>query len=339
MNEQLHFGFQRESVDKDWFLLSPGTGISSTFNTEMLILAREAKGYTQKDLSVVCGCTQSRVSKIESGELLPQEADIQNFARVLSQSREFFFQRELATPASVSFYRKAQGLPLKMLRQCNAQMNVQRLHIEQRVGCTQLGTRDLPYISPSDVGSAKEVARRLRVAWGIPSGPIKNLTALIESAGCVVVDFPFPSSKLDGLCIRALRKPPIIFLNKCFPKSRRRLSLAHELGHLVMHKNPHEKVEDEAWEFAAEFLMPEAEVGDRLKKVNLDSLGQLKSEWGVSMQAILQRAKNLEKITESYSRFLWIQIAKCGYRTNEPFEDVIPDETPTDLEERLKGRE
>ena len=78
------------------------------------------------------------------------------------------------------------------------------------------------------------------------------------------------------------------------------------------------------------------EIGKQLFKINLDTLGQLKSEWGVSMRAILQPAKKLGKINESYNRFLWIQIAKCGYRINEPFEDVIPDETPTELEKRLK---
>ena len=70
-----------------------------------------------------------------------------------------------------------------------------------------------------------------------------------------------------------------------------------------MHTNPHENVEDEAWEFAAEFLMPSAEIEKQLDGINLDKLGQLKKDWGVSMQAILYRAKKLGKIGESYYRF------------------------------------
>jgi Zn-dependent peptidase ImmA (M78 family) len=114
------------------------------------------------------------------------------------------------------------------------------------------------------------------------------------------------------------------------------MSLAHELGHLVMHTNPNENVEEEAWDFAQEFLMPAVEIGKQFARLNLDKLGELKKEWGVSMQAILYRAKKLGKIGESYNRFLWMQIGKCGYRVNEPFEDVIPDEKPTELEIRLK---
>ena len=311
------------------------SAIARLINVEMLALARESKGFTQKDLADQIGCKQSRLSKIESGELIPQEIDIQNFARVLGQSREFFFQQGETMPASVSFYRKTRTLPLKMLRQCNAQMNVRRLQIERLIGEKKLGTRTLPHFPAQDHGGAKNVARKVRHEWGFERGAVPHLTTLVEDAGCVVVDYPLPSTKLDGLCIRAEQKPPIIFLNKDLPKSRRRLSLAHELGHLVMHVNPHENVEDEAWDFAAEFLMPAAEIEKQLDHLNLNKLGEMKSEWGVSMQAILYRARKLRKISESYSRFLWMQIGKCGYRVNEPFEDVIPDERPTELDKRL----
>jgi Zn-dependent peptidase ImmA (M78 family)/DNA-binding XRE family transcriptional regulator len=311
-------------------------GKTTQFNVGMLALAREAKGYTQKDLAEQVGCTQSRLSKIEAGELMPQESDIQNFAIALDQKSDFFFWQGATMPASVSFYRKTQTMPLKVFRQCNAQMNIRRLEIEQKVGEIKLAKRDLPYLPPETNGGAKAVAQSLRLMWGLQKGPVQRLTQLIEDTGCVIVDYPFPSTKLDGLCIRAPEKPPVIFLNKDLPKSRRRLSLAHELGHLVMHTNPHEYVEDEAWEFAGEFLMPSTEIEAQLSGLNLDKLGRLKKEWGLSMQAILYRAKKMEKISDSYNRFLWMQIGKYGYRINEPFEDVIPDEKPTELETRLK---
>jgi Zn-dependent peptidase ImmA (M78 family) len=181
-----------------------------------------------------------------------------------------------------------------------------------------------------------EAARELRKIWALKSGPISHLAALVEDAGCIIVDYTFPSLKLDGLCLRAPGKPPIIFLNKGLPKSRRRLSLAHELGHVIMHVDPHERVEDEAWDFASEFMMPSAEIEKELNDLNLDRLGQLKKKWGLSMQAILYWARKLEIISESQSRFLWMQIGKCGYRRDEPFEDAIPEENPTEMENRLK---
>jgi len=313
-----------------------GSAGSLQINVGMLTLAREAKGYTQKDLAKQIGCNQSRLSRIEAGELMPQESDVQGFVEVLGQKRDFFFQQCATMPASVSFYRKTQSLPLKVFRQCNAHMNIMRLEIEQKVAGTNLQKRELPYLPPRENGGAPAVAKMVRQKWGIKKGAVQNLTQLVESTGCVIVDYPFPTTKLDGLCIRAPEKPPIIFLNKELPKSRRRLSLAHELGHLVMHNEPHERVEDEAWEFAGEFLMPAAEINQRFGDLDLDKLGQLKKEWGISMQALLYRARKMERIGESYYRFLWMQIGKCGYRVNEPFEDAIPDEKPTPIEERLK---
>lgn len=61
-----------------------GNILPSQFNVGMLILAREAKGYTQKELAERISCHQSRLSKIEAGELVPQESDFQNFGRVLA---------------------------------------------------------------------------------------------------------------------------------------------------------------------------------------------------------------------------------------------------------------
>src|SRR6266436_3483572 len=105
--KQLHFNME------GMLTTDGGVGVVDTvaprLNIEMLTLAREARGYKQKELAELCNCNQSRLSKIESGELMPQETDIQNFVRVLGQNREFFFQHELAAPASLSFYRKAQG--------------------------------------------------------------------------------------------------------------------------------------------------------------------------------------------------------------------------------------
>ena len=225
----------------------------SQFNVGMLVLAREARGYTQKALADQISCHQSRLSKIEAGQLMPQESDVQNFARVLGQNPDFFFRQGATMPANVSFYRRTQTIPLKVFRQCNAQMNICRLEIEQKVGDKKLAKRESPFLPPEKNGGPAAVAQAVRQKWGINSGAVQHLTLLIEEAGCVVVDFPFPSTKLDALCIRAPGKSPVIFLNKGLPKSRRRLSLAHELAHLIMHANPHEKVEDEALGVAAEF--------------------------------------------------------------------------------------
>ena len=328
MTEQLEFGAViRASI--------PRADSTTRFNGHMLALAREAKGLGQKDLASVVGFSQGHLSKLEAGVSSPHEEEIRKFMEALEQERWFFFNKAPAFAATVSFYRRARTFPSKLLNQCRAQMNVKRLNIEREVGSRDLAKRPLPHFPPEQVGGPEEAARRLRDAWALDDGPVRNLIQLIEAAGCVVVDHEFPSLKLDGLTVRAPERTPIIFLNKDLPKSRRRLTLAHEFGHLVMHVNPHEKIEEEAWRFASEFLMPAATFKPELTHLNLDVLGKLKVNWGVSMQAALYRAKELRAISSSYYQFLCIQIAKCGFRVNEPFEDAVPDERPTDLKKRL----
>ena len=98
--------------------------------------------------------------------------------------------------------------------------------------------------------------------------------------------------------------------------------LAHELGHLVMHYYfiPSEAtpVEDEANEFASEFLMPENEIKPQLKRLTLPILGTLKQQWGVSMRALIRRARDLQMIDDKIYRNYQIIFSKKGYNKREP---------------------
>ena len=108
------------------------------------------------------------------------------------------------------------------------------------------------------------------------------------------------------------------------PGDRQRFTLAHELGHLVMHDVPTEEMEDEADKFASEFLMPEAQIQGQLHALSMRKLWELKSRWKVSMAALVKRAETLGCITASQTRYLWIQLSKSGYRLEEPAELAIP---------------
>src|ERR1700723_419598 len=163
---------------------------ASQFNPRMLILAREAMGFSQRELAEKIGRMNGRISKIEAGVLIPDRADVQNFVAALKQSWDFFFQQGTTTPASVSFYRKTQTMPLTMFRRCNAQMNILRLDTERKIGDAKLGNRELPYLPPEKNGGPKAVAQAIRQKWDIKKGPVKNLTGLVEEAGCVVVHYP-----------------------------------------------------------------------------------------------------------------------------------------------------
>ena len=119
--------------------------------------------------------------------------------------------------------------------------------------------------------------------------------------------------------------PPIFFVNSESPSDRTRFSLAHEVGHVIMHQTPVGDQEAQADQFASEFLLPSREVGPQLKPISVERAAALKPYWKVSMAAIIKKAFDLKKISESYYRKLFTQMSKLGYRLNEP-NPLMPEE-------------
>ena len=99
-----------------------------------------------------------------------------------------------------------------------------------------------------------------------------------------------------------------------------------------MHELPNLDIEDQANQFAAEFLLPGKEIRAELSNLNLTKLARLKRYWKVSMAAILMRAQKLDTISSNHARYLWAQMAKAGYKTREPAELDVQGEQPHLLE-------
>jgi len=135
---------------------------------------------------------------------------------------------------------------------------------------------------------------------------------------------------IDGITYSPSDLPPCIFINRRRDAARMRFSLAHELGHLVMHRVPTPDMESEADQFASALLMPAADLKPALfGRIDLARLAQLKPYWKVSMAALLYRAGSLGVLTPNQSRYLWQQMSSHGYRTREPSELDFPREQPT----------
>jgi Zn-dependent peptidase ImmA (M78 family) len=127
------------------------------------------------------------------------------------------------------------------------------------------------------------------------------------------------------------RRPLIAVANQPHG-DRARFSVAHELGHLVMHHPPRGTVgemEKEADQFAAEFLLPEVSMRQELvRPVTLTSIAQLKVRWRVSMQALIRRARDLEIISPRQYRYLFDQMIARRWVQEEPPNLNISQEKP-----------
>ena len=125
----------------------------------------------------------------------------------------------------------------------------------------------------------------------------------------------------------------MFFVSASIPTDRMRWTLAHELGHVVMHQIPTEDIEREADRFAAEFLMPAAAIRPQLQTISLAKLAALKPHWKVAMAALLKRASDLGTIAPRQRNYLWMQMGAHGYRSEEPI--ALPPEEPTLVRELI----
>ena len=308
----------------------------------MVTLARESRGVTQGELARRIAVLQDRtvtqgtISKIEQGLLGVSEEIADGFVSILKYPQSFFLQNEEVYAAGMSQHRKRASLPAKTLCKIDAVTNIIRINIKSLLKSAEDIDVKIPYYDIDEFHEPSKIAQMMRQAWLIPRGPIDNITKYIERSGVIVVHCDFETHLIDGITMNNIdRLPPIIFINQNLTGDRMRFTLAHELGHIVMHRFPSENMEPEANTFASEFLMPSSEIKTSLSQLTLKKLAALKQYWKVSMSALLYRAGCLNQITPRQSQYLFMQLAKAGYKTREPVELDIPIETPTLLKKLI----
>jgi Zn-dependent peptidase ImmA (M78 family) len=197
---------------------------------------------------------------------------------------------------------------------------------------------NIPRIEPEEFsGNIEEIARAVRAMWQLPPGPVRNAVGMIEEAGGIVIRLRFETSGVDAVSWWTPGDPPMFVLNDAMPADRERLTLLHELGHLIMHTVATPEMEEEANRFAAAFLMPPDEIRSSLQHISLRSLASLKQTWRVSMQALLKHASRLGTIDAGSAKYLWAQIARAGYRMREPAELDFPKEEATLMRELIEA--
>jgi Zn-dependent peptidase ImmA (M78 family) len=260
------------------------------------------------------------------------DEEIECFAEVLNYPKQFFYQCDPVYGPGVSelYHRKRQEIPIKILKKNYATIHLRNMQVDQLLKSVDLGTINLYQIDIDEptAPTPEEVARITRASLNIPAGPINNVVALIEDAGGIVIPYDFETNKIDAMSRWIPGSPPLFFINTRMPTDRIRFTLCHELGHIIMHRIPNNIMENQADDFAGEFLMPKHEIKNSLDNLALEKLPALKKYWKVSMAFLIYRAKKLNRITENQARYLYAQMGRFGYRTKEPKWLEPPKEMP-----------
>ncbi|MDI3347880.1 XRE family transcriptional regulator [Streptomyces sp. AJ-1] len=297
---------------------------------EALTTARRALGFTQEELAEAAGVTQAALSRYENDLREPESEALARLAGALGVTVPFLRGASSVRGAMAvdAHMRKRATAKATTWRQLESQLNMYRMHVRHLMEEVSLRAEQrIPTFDPIDTNAA-DAARMVRMQWRMPIGPVRSLVRWVEAAGCIVLAEDFGTTRVDGLS-QWVDDYPVMMINVAAPIDRVRLTIGHELGHLCLHASePTLDMEEEATRFAAEFLMPEEVIRPQLRNLTLGRLHDLKREWGTSMQAIIERAYELQVITSAKRSNLYKSLGSRGWRTREPLSDELPPEVP-----------
>ena len=279
------------------------------------------------------------MSKYEKGLQTPSDGQLELLAKALGYPIEFFLQAE-ARPTTV-LYRTRVLRSAKLEGQVRARLNLARLVVGRLLedlnveAVTHFPEPDQSYDSP------EQAAASLRTAWGVVPGPVDSLSELIEYAGGVVVRVDLGTDQAIAAYLHPLGDPIRWFFvnSRVTSGDRIRFSLAHELGHAVLHEAallPDSRdAERHANQFAGAFLLPTADLLAELprRRMDLEDLLVLKQRFGVSMQAAAMTAHRAGAISQDELTRLYREISYRGWRTSEP--GAVAIERPTILHDAI----
>jgi Zn-dependent peptidase ImmA (M78 family)/transcriptional regulator with XRE-family HTH domain len=305
------------------------TTMNQTINGDRLKQAREIRGFTQAELAERIGVSQSTIAQLESNNkqliLQPSERIIEAIAFQTGFSVPFFYQDSPPEfPLGSLLFRSRRSL---LKREDKARVHqLGWLIYETAEKMAKRGRSNIqinvPRVGNEDPATAAHIAR---AALGLsPHMPVRNLLNQLEKNGVFVLALPLSIEEHDSYSVWADTQPrrPVIIISNDKPGDRQRFNLAHELGHLVMHDSFPEglkKIEDEADRFAGEFLLPEEAMRSAIETpVTLASLAELKPRWGVSISALIVRARHLAIITDRQAKYLHQQMRNEKWDKKEP---------------------
>lgn len=305
------------------------------FAGDRLRLARLSQGYTLEELGQKVALTRQYLHQLEIGAKSPTAENVELLADVLGVTLHFFFQasRSPVQPEQCHF-RKQATTPVSVTSQVLARGTLLDALIERLDNALKLPPVDFPQVSVETLDDIEAAAETCRQHWGLGvTAPITNMMRVVENAGAVVGYFGGISERVDALSID--RRRPLIIRSEAKPAAcRLRFDLAHECGHLVMHRGVHtgcRETESQAHRFASAFLLPRTAFARAFPAgsfLDWQAIFALKARWKVSARAIIRRAYDLGLISADKYRTGNIHLNKTGQSKVERLDDQIVAEQP-----------
>ena len=289
--------------------------------------SRARVGLSLRDLEDQIGnlVSAQAIGKYERDEMMPSSRVLIALAKALQVSESHLISAGEIELENVEF-RKNRVISKREEASVQAAVlsAVERyLQIEEMLGMSSASWSMPPGGSfhARNLDAAETAADRLRLIWELGIDPIPNIVEFLEEKGIKVIALDLEPTVSGLMCF--VRRPghtrlPVIVVNQNDTGERQRFTLAHELGHLVLSVEGELDEEKASQRFASAFLMPKtvlaAEVGNVRKAVSLGELFELKRLFGVSVQVIVYRCKDLGILSSKSAGQFYGLFTKLGWR-------------------------
>lgn len=295
--------------------------------------ARVLNGLSLQDLADKLNNRISRqaLHKYEKGEVIPDSEMVAFLSEALDVKPDFFFRETNVVMSDIEF-RKLKNLPAK-----DEQRIIEEVKetLSRYLELEEILSIQTKFVNPivgeiTAINSFEDVENAVRIvreSWNLGEDPISNSLELLEDNHIKIVEIKAGES-FDGMQTYVNGNIPVIAINTDKVKSadRKRFTALHELAHLLLPIKhlPERKKETYCHQFAGAFLLPAAtaykELGKGRSKLMIQELSMLKKQYGISIQAIVMRAKDLGIITNSYCSQFFFYLNQMGWKVNEPVE-------------------
>lgn len=318
------------------------------FNPDRISLALSCLGWTQKELAMRAGMAPARITDLKTGRHTFTEQIAEQISFITGFPITFFMMSGEQLPINQLTFRKQTGMGKTPLNQVIGEFTLLSESVTTLTGMAS-GITDwhwIDMISPRSTPRLNDVERitqDVRACWNVSEhGPIRNITRSLERSGIVTAPLTAPvhDAKGDGITRpgETGAEPIIGYLPGDKTGDRLRFTLAHELGHLILHRHripsTRQLAEQEANIFAGALLFPREDALASIRpNTTLDEYAYMKGGWGMSIAALIMRSANLGIISTERKRSLNIQRSNRGWRVHEPVH--VPMEHPILLKQMV----
>lgn len=312
-------------------MIESSEGLSDPPIPSRVRLARELRGMTQREVVEAMDppVSSPAISQIESGKMRPSPATVQALARALEVPPGFFSAQWPEPHPAHTYFRNLRSTSVKERRRAQARtllLGNFLAALDQHVRLPEVDVPQKPVSRGATREEIEEAARLVRQRWGLGDGPVPHVVRELERHGVTVARLRMGHRSVDAFSTWTLTHPIVLLSDdKSDNYVRSRFDAAHELGHLVMHRDTEpgtKEIEGQAHDFAASFLMP-ADVArevlpDRLDAAGWSRLAELKRTWGISIAALIYRARALSVISPDAYQSAMRHMSARGWRKQEP---------------------